>query len=116
MSQYAERILIEIEQKLSMRPSQGDPQPAKLDLNKKSFSKQKTIQNFTIDAQGFRKTRNENSPTWETRAHGWQIGWHWLAGNSHFPCGRIFIFCFSEPLAINSEVLNYLLLWKGLFI
>ena len=31
------------------------PQPAKLDLNKKSFPKQKTIQNFTIDAQGFRK-------------------------------------------------------------
>ena len=25
-------------------------QPAKLDLNKKSFRKQKTIQNFTIDA------------------------------------------------------------------
>ena len=40
-------------------------QPAKLDLNKKSFSKQKTIQNFTIDAQGFRKTKNENPPTWE---------------------------------------------------
>ena len=31
-------------------------QPAKLDLNKKSLPKQKTIQNFTIDAQGFRKT------------------------------------------------------------
>ena len=28
-------------------------QPAKLDLNKKSFPKQKTIQNFTTDAQGF---------------------------------------------------------------
>ena len=40
-------------------------QPAKVDLNKKSFPKQKTIQNFTIDAQGFRKTRNENPPTWE---------------------------------------------------
>ena len=36
-------------------------QPAKLDLNKKSFPKQ----NFTIDAQGFRKTKNENPPTWE---------------------------------------------------
>ena len=43
----------------------GFPQPAKLDLNKKSLSKQKTIQNFTIDAQGFRKTRNENPPTQE---------------------------------------------------
>ena len=41
------------------------PQPVELDLNKKSFPKQKTIQNFTIDAQGFRKTKNENLPTWE---------------------------------------------------
>ena len=49
-------------------------------------------------------------------AHGWQIGQHWLTGNSHFPCGRIFIFYFSEPLGINSEVLNSLLLGKGLFI
>ena len=39
------------------------PQPAKIDLNKKSLAKQKTIQNFTIDAQGFRKTKNENPPT-----------------------------------------------------
>ena len=37
-------------------------QSAKLDLNKKSLPKQKTIQNFTIDAKGFRKTRNENPP------------------------------------------------------
>ena len=42
-----------------------DAQPAKLDLNKKSFPKKKTIQTFTIDAQGFRKTKNENPPTWE---------------------------------------------------
>ena len=35
-------------------------QPVKIDLNKKSFPKQKTIQNFNIDAQGFRKTKNEN--------------------------------------------------------
>jgi len=47
--------------------------------------------------------------------HG-QIGRHWLAGNSYFPCGRIFVFCFSEPLGINIEVLNSLLLWKELFI
>ena len=40
-------------------------QPVKIDLNKKSLPKQKTIQNFTIDAQGFRKTKNENPPTWE---------------------------------------------------
>ena len=40
-------------------------QPAKVDLNKKSFPKQNTIQNVTIDAQGLRKTKNENSPTQE---------------------------------------------------
>ena len=34
--------------------------PAKIDLNKKWLPKQKTIQNFNIDAQGFRKKRNEN--------------------------------------------------------
>ena len=43
----------------------GLAQPTKLDLNKKSLPKQKTIQNFTIDAQGFRKTKNRNPPTWE---------------------------------------------------
>ena len=36
--------------------------------------------------------------------HGWQISWHWLAGNFYFPRGRIFIFCFSEPLGINMRV------------
>ena len=40
-------------------------QPAKIDLNKKWLPKQKTIQNFNIDAQGFRKTINENPTTWE---------------------------------------------------
>ena len=39
--------------------------PAKIELNKKWLLKQKTIQNFIIDAQGFRKTRNENPPTRE---------------------------------------------------
>ena len=38
---------------------------AKIDLNKKWLSKQKTIQNFNIDAQGFRKTRNESPPMLE---------------------------------------------------
>ena len=46
-------------------PKNGYSQPVKIDLNKKSFPKQKTIQNFTIDAQGFRKTKDENPPTWE---------------------------------------------------
>ena len=46
--------------------SKGDlAQPAKIDLNKKSLPMQKTIQNFTIDTQGFRKTGNENPPSWE---------------------------------------------------
>ena len=40
-------------------------QPAKIDLDKKSLPKQKTIQNFTIDAQAFRKTKDENPPTQE---------------------------------------------------
>ena len=43
-------------------------------------------------------------------AHGWQLGRHWLAGNSYFLRGRIFISCFSEPLGINIEILNGLLL------
>ena len=41
------------------------PHPAKIDLNEKWLPKQKTIQNFNIDGQGFRKTRNENPLTWE---------------------------------------------------
>ena len=40
-------------------------QPAQIDLNKKWLSKQKTIQIFNIDAQGFIKTKYENHPTWE---------------------------------------------------
>ena len=48
-----------------LSPYYWTTQPAKLDLDKKSFPKQKTIQNFTIDAQGFRKTKNENPPMQE---------------------------------------------------
>ena len=36
------------------------PHPAKIDLNKKWLPKQKIIQNFNIDALGFRKIRLEN--------------------------------------------------------
>ena len=43
----------------------SEAQPAKLDLNRRSLPKQKTIQNVAVDAKGFRKTRNENPPTWE---------------------------------------------------
>ena len=35
-------------------------QRAKIDSNKKWLPKQKTIQNFNVIAQGFRKTKNEN--------------------------------------------------------
>ena len=40
-------------------------QPVKIDLNKKLLPKQKTIEIFIIDAQAFRKTKNENPPTRE---------------------------------------------------
>ena len=39
-------------------------QHVKADLDKKLDPKQKTIQTFNIDAQGFRKPRNENPLTW----------------------------------------------------
>ena len=35
------------------------------DLNKKSGTMHQTLISFNIDAQGFRKTKNENPPTWE---------------------------------------------------
>ena len=100
------------------------PLPAKVYLNKKSFPEQKTIQNLVIDAQGFRKTKNEDpqgngsyQPTSAGRsANRGQIGRHWLAGNFYFRSGRIFIFCFSEPLGINFEGLNSLLFGIQLFI
>ena len=40
----------------------GLTHPAKIDLNKKLLPKQNTNRSFNIDAQGFRKTRNENPP------------------------------------------------------
>ena len=46
---------------------------AKIDLYKKLDSKQRTIQVFNIDAQGFRKTRNENPPTWETEVTSYSM-------------------------------------------
>ena len=36
-----------------------------MDLTKNLYSKQKTIQTLKVDAQGFRKTINENPPTQE---------------------------------------------------
>ena len=39
--------------------------PVKIYLNKKLDPQQKCIQTFNIDAQSFRKTKNENSLTWE---------------------------------------------------
>ena len=49
-------------------------------------------------------------------AHVWQIGWHQLADKSYFPCERIFISSFSEPLGISIESLNSILLGIQLFI
>ena len=46
------------------------PHPAKIDLDKKWSPKEKTIQNFKIDALVFRKTRNENPPAWEIGVTG----------------------------------------------
>ena len=40
-------------------------QSVKMDLNKKLLPKQKTIEIFIIDAQAFRKTKNENPLTRE---------------------------------------------------
>ena len=38
---------------------------AKTDLNKKSGTMHQTLTSFNIDAQGFRKAKNENPPTQE---------------------------------------------------
>ena len=40
-------------------------QHVKVDLDKQLDPKQKTIQTYNIDAKGFRKTKNENPPTWQ---------------------------------------------------
>ena len=50
---------------LSCSLAYSEPQPVKLNWNKKLDPKQKTIQALNIDAYGFRKTRYENPPTWE---------------------------------------------------
>ena len=47
------------------RISNTNSHPAKLDIDKKLLPKQKTIQNFNIDAPWFRKARNENPPILE---------------------------------------------------
>ena len=82
------------------------PHYAQMDLNKKSGAMYQTLISFNIDAQGIRKTKNENPPTQENRshqltctgrsAHGWQIGRHWLAGNAYFPFS---FFVFLNPWA-----------------
>ena len=87
---------------LVIEPGAAALHPAKIYLNKKWLPKQKTTQNFNVDAQVFRKIRNANQG---------QISWHWLAGNFYFPRWGIFTFCFSEPFGINIEILSGLLLW-----
>ena len=51
-------------------------QPAKLNLHEKSLPKQNTIQNFIIDIQGLRKTKNEKL---KIHLHG---KWELMVGRS----------------------------------
>ena len=57
------RVLLEKDRLLLLKTS--NPQPVKIDLNKKLDPKQKTIQIFNIDAKKFRKIKKENPPTQE---------------------------------------------------
>ena len=57
------RLLLKKDWLLLLKTSK--PQPLKIDFNKKLDLKQKTIQILNIDAQRFRKTKNENPPTQE---------------------------------------------------
>ena len=85
---------------------------AKIYINKKGLPKQKTIQNFNIDAQGFTQGNRSCQVISAGRsAPGRQVGRYGLASNSYFLCRRIFISCFSEPLGINIEIMNGLFLW-----
>ena len=45
--------------------TENKPHYAKTDLNKKSGTMHQTLISFNTDAQGFRKTKNENLPTRE---------------------------------------------------
>ena len=81
--------------------------------NKKSLPKQKTIQDFNIDAQGFRKTRNENLPMQEIGVTSYLMPadlstMSWLAGNDQlvtpFSCmGGFSFLVFLNPWA-NSKL------------
>ena len=62
------QILPHVKRSLTIGIQIGLTQPVKVDINKKLDSKQKNIQIFNIDAQGLRKTKNENPPTREIRA------------------------------------------------
>ena len=48
-----------------MKPESSLYTAPQIDLNKKFDSKKKTVQIFNIDTQRFRKSKNENPPTWE---------------------------------------------------
>ena len=43
----------------------GASHHGQMDLNKKSGTMHQTLISFNIDAQGFRKRKNENPSTWE---------------------------------------------------
>ena len=61
--------IIEIKYSCKLNITQNCTHTAKIDLNGKWLPKQKTIQNLNIDAQEFRKTRNEN-PLAQDRSAG----------------------------------------------
>ena len=51
---------------LCIRAKRFTAQPAKIDLKKKYLPKQKSIQNFNINAQGFRKKKEMKiRPRWK---------------------------------------------------
>ena len=62
-------------------------QPAKIDLNKKSLPKQKTIQHFSIDASGSEKQKMKILPRgkWELPANQCRPICPWLADG---PAGK----------------------------
>ena len=105
----------------NIRTNEGRTQPVKLNSNKQLDPKQELFRPSIVMPKGSKKIllhgkRNYQLTSAGRSANHGQIDHHWLAGNSYFPCGRIFISSFSEPLGINIEGLKSLLLWKELFI
>ena len=111
--------------KMTFKEKTDVTQPVKTDLDKKLDPKQKTLQTWIFMHKGLKnkewKSSNMGNRSYQPTSAGWsanhrQIGRHWFAGNSYFPCERIFISSFSELFGINIEGLNSLLLGHQLFI